>query len=305
MKVLVITGDKKFQPGTPRYDLQAGWVDAFTVVYWGKENTKPSIPEGSYDVITVQDPFWRGLFASRVARKRGIPLNVQVHADLEGQSLLKRFVAWVVLHRADTIRVVSEKIKRQVERVGAKAPITVLPVYVEISKVDAVVRRPHERLTVLWIGRFEEEKNPLAAIDVFKEVLSKKPDAQLRMLGDGSLVEMVRAKARALDKVELLGWQKDVVPFLETGDVLLCTSLHESWGASIVEALAAGVPVVAPDVGVAREAGAIVVERSKLAEAVIDVLEHHREGRLFLQVPTAKEWALLWRESLLSSRVKT
>jgi glycosyltransferase involved in cell wall biosynthesis len=228
-----------------------------------------------------------------------------VHADLEGQSLLKRFVAWVVLHRADTIRVVSEKIKRQVERVGAKAPITVLPVYVEISKVDAVVRRPHERLTVLWIGRFEEEKNPLAAIDVFKEVLSKKPDAQLRMLGDGSLVEMVRAKARALDKVELLGWQKDVVPFLETGDVLLCTSLHESWGASIVEALAAGVPVVAPDVGVAREAGAIVVERSKLAEAVIDVLEHHREGRLFLQVPTAKEWALLWRESLLSSRVKT
>ncbi|MDQ5955540.1 MAG: hypothetical protein QG621_543 [Patescibacteria group bacterium] len=304
MKVLVITGDKKFVPGNPRYDLQAGWVDAFVVVYWGKENTKPTIPEGAYDVITVQDPFWRGLFASRVAKRIGTQLNVQVHADISGQSLLKRLVAWVVLRRADTIRVVSEKIKKQVERTGTKAPITVLPVYVEISKVGAVVRRPHEHSTVLWVGRLEEEKNPLAALDIFKEVLKAKPDARLRMLGDGSLMEMVQARVRGVAAIELLGWQEDIVPFLETSDVLLCTSQHESWGASMVEALAAGVPVVAPDVGVAREAGAIVVEREKLAEAVVDVLEHHRAGTLFLHLPTAKEWALLWRESLLSSRVK-
>lgn len=61
--------------------------------------------------------------------------------------------------------------------------------------------------------------------------------------------------------------------FLETADVVLCTSLYESWGASIVEALAAGVPVVAPDVGVAKEAGATVVPRAQLAEAVVRVLE--------------------------------
>lgn len=303
MKVLVITGDKKFVPGNPRYDLQAGWVDAFAVVYWGKENTKPPVPEEEFDVVTVQDPFWRGLFASRVAKRIGAQLNVQVHADIMGQSFIKRIIARIVLRRADTIRVVSEKIKKQVEDLGAKAPITILPVYVEITKIGAITRRLQSQSTILWVGRFEEEKNPLAAIEVLMAVRAKNIDAQLIMLGDGAMAETVRQKAAGVPSIQLLGWQSPL-PYFETADVVLCTSWYESWGASIVEALAAGVPVVAPDVGVAREAGAIVVERSKLADAVVDVLQHHRRGTLLLHLPTAKEWALLWRESLLSSRVK-
>jgi hypothetical protein len=55
-------------------------------------------------------------------------------------------------------------------------------------------------------------------------------------------------------------------------DVVLGTlaSPGESWGASIVEALAE-VPGVAPDVGIAKEAGAIVVTRQDLAGTLCDV----------------------------------
>ncbi len=304
MKVLVITGDKKFVPGNPRYDLQAGWVDAMAVVYWGRGSLRPNIPDGPFDVVTVQDPFWRGLFALWVARKLHVACNVQVHADIDGQSFIKRLIARVVLRRADTIRVVSDTIKKQVERFGVMAPILVLPVYITIAKFSAVARRPHAKATILWIGRFEEEKNPLAAIEVLLAVRHAGVEAQLIMLGEGALADELKTKASGLADVQILGWQQDILPFLETADVVLSTSWYESWGASIVEALAAGVPVVAPDVGVAREAGAIVVPREKLAEAVVDVLQHDRPGTLLLKILSAKEWAALWRENLLSSRVK-
>jgi len=300
MKILVITGDKSFKPGHPRYDLQRGVVDDLAVVYWGRGSLLPKPPEGHFDVVTVQDPFWRGLFAWMVVKRIGASFNVQVHADLSGQSFAKKFVSKVVLRHADSIRVVSENIKQQVERLGVRAPITVLPVFVDIAQYASVVRRLHTAKNILWLGRFEEEKNPLAAIEILKEVLQKVPEAKLTMLGKGALEQKVRERAATLPKqtIEVMGWQANPETFLETTDVVLCTSLYESWGASIVEALAAGVPVVAPDVGVAKEAGATVVPRAQLTEAVVRVLEGGGVGVLKLSLPGAQEWAQEWKKTL-------
>lgn len=300
MKVLVITGDRSFKPGHTRYDLQRSVVDDLAVVYWGRGSLLPKLPPGHCDVVTAQDPFWRGLFAFVVAKRLSAGLNVQIHADLEGQSLIKRLLAKWVLRRAHSIRAVSEKIKLQVERVGVRAPIAVLPVFVDIAQYTSVVRRPHTAKNILWLGRFEEEKNPLAAIEILKEVLQKVPEVKLTMLGKGTLESKVIEYAAALPahKVEVMGWQPNPAVFLETADVVLCTSLYESWGASIVEALAAGVPVVAPDVGVAKEAGATVVPRAQLAEAVVRVLEGGGVGVLKLSLPGAQEWAQEWKKTL-------
>ena len=62
--------------------------------------------------------------------------------------------------------------------------------------------------------------------------------------------------------------------------------------------LARGVTVVAPDVGVAKEAGAIVVPRSELAEATIRVLQTGERGMLKMRLLTAEVWTREWRESL-------
>ena len=290
MKVLMITGDGQFGPGHPRYDLQKSAVDKLAVVYLGRSAPWPKIPAGRFDVVTAQDPFWRGLFAWVIARRTGAKFNVQVHTSV--LTMLGKFV----LRRADSVRVVSEKIKQQVERAGVTAPVHVLPIYIEISKFKTIVRHPSKSdlldKTILWIGRFEDEKDPLLALEVLKQV----PGAKLIMLGKGSLEATLRDTSAGLP-VEFLGW-RDPAPYLAAADVVLCTSKHESWGASIIEALAAGVPVVAPDVGVAREAGATVVTREKLAETVVDVLKSGQRGTLTLQLPSAEEWAKRWKETL-------
>jgi glycosyltransferase involved in cell wall biosynthesis len=297
MKVLVITGDTKFGPGNPRYELQASSVEKLTVVYWGKGSVWPKIPHEKFDVVTAQDPFLRGLFAWKVAHRMGARFNVQVHADLSGQSFFKNILARFVLKRADSVRVVSDKLKRQVEKIGARAPTTVLPVFVDLERFQTIVPVPHEQKTILWTGRFESEKDPMLAIQIFREVCTD-VDAKLIMLGQGSLANAVRQRTEAANApIEFPGWQ-DTLPYLAKADVVLSTSSHESWGASIVEALAAGVPVVAPDVGIAREAGAIVVPREKLAAAVIDVLRTGVNGRLQLSLKSRADWARAWRDSL-------
>lgn len=295
MKVLLITGDKRFGPGHPRYELQRSAVEDLKVLYWGRGSLLPSI-EGSFDVVTAQDPFWRGLFAWRTARRMGARLNVQVHTDLSAYRGLRLMLAKFVLRHADSVRAVSEKIKKQVEAIGVHVPIQVLPIFVDLARFRGMAREPHAQKTILWVGRFEEEKDPLQAIEILKRVRAAKVEAKLVMLGSGSLDPALRARAKGFP-VELPGWS-DPLPYLARADVVLSTSRHESWGESMIEALAAGVAVVAPDVGIAKEAGAIVTARSNLAETVAAALRSGVRGELRLSLPSAQKWAEEWKKTL-------
>jgi glycosyltransferase involved in cell wall biosynthesis len=292
----MITGDKTFGPGHERYELQRSIVDELAVVYFGRGTWWPKVPAGQWNVVTAQDPFWRGLFAWRVAKRFHAKFNVQVHTDLGVYGWFKRALAKYVLGKATSVRVVSNKIKQQVEQMSAHANISVLPVYVDVSRFKNLIREPHGIKTILWFGRFEDEKDPLLAISTFKEVLKSYHDAKLIMLGKGSLEVSLKHAAGGL-AVEFPGWQ-DTAAYLAAADVVLSTSKHESWGASIVEALAAGVPVVAPDVGIAREAGATVVPKLELAKAVIEALHSNTRGVLALPLLTKDEWARAWVATL-------
>lgn len=295
MNVLMITGDKKIKPGHERFDLQASAVERLEAVYWGRGSLLPRVSEGHFDVVTTQDPFWRGLVGWLMARRLRARLNVQVHADLQGQGAVKHMLAQVVLRHADSIRVVSEAVRKQVENIGVHAPIHVLPVYIDIEKFKNISREPHEHKTILWFGRFEPEKGPLKALQVLHKVRTH-VDAKLVMLGVGSLEPLLKVKAASIP-VEFPGWQ-DPAPYLSRADVVLSTSLHESFGASIVEALAAGVPVVAPDVGVAHEAGAFVVPSEHLAEKIVEVLQKGQSSALNLNLLAKDAWAAAWARTL-------
>jgi glycosyltransferase involved in cell wall biosynthesis len=309
MNVLMISGDRHIlepvDPAYKRIELQREQVDRLDVFIWPQIHTLRDIfkviRENSYDVVTVQDPFWRGLLGLYLARKIGAKLNVQIHTDLKYQSSFRRFFAKRLLPRADSIRVVSEGIKEQLIPLHLKAKISILPIYVDPASFRQIEHRSHPRFktTIVWIGRFEAEKDPLAALNILKEVRDQGIDAGLVMLGSGSLTKELRSEAKWLALyVEFPGWQNPA-PYLSMADVVLSTSKHESYGASIIEALAAGVPVVSPDVGIARSAGAIVVPRGELARSVIKVLRGGTRGVLKLPVLTASEWATRWRETLV------
>ena len=306
MKILMISGDKHILiPGTVaymRFELQKAQVEQLDVFVWPQVHAMREISAaafaGKYDVIIAQDPFWRGLLAWHLARKTGAKLNIQVHTDLSAEAWFRRTFASFLLRRVDSIRVVSEKLKEEITP-HVQAPISVLPVYVDASRFVGLTRTTHPRFkkTILWVGRFEKEKNPGEAISILKTVREAGVDAGLIMLGSGSLDRSLRALAKDLS-VEFPGWQ-DPVSYTAMADVVVCTSLFESYGVSIIDALSAGVPVVAPDVGIAKEAGAIVVPRNGLASEVIRVLQSGERGVLTLPLLNEVEWAHAWKETLI------
>lgn len=304
MKVLMISGDKNLlnpeSDAGKRLALQRAQVEQLDVIVWPQAHSwwkaVHLARKNRYDVVTAQDPFFRGIFAWKLTWFTHAKLQVQVHADLAAQSFWRRLLARFVLSRADSVRVVSERVESQVRRVGRERKIHMLPLYIDLSRFQNLERITHERPTILWIGRFEKEKDPLYAIEVLKQVRAQGVDAVLVMLGAGRLEHALRRAAKGLP-VEFPGW-KPPEEYLKFADVVLCTSPYESWGASIVEALAAGVPVVAPDVGIAREAGAIVVARHDMPAAIVQAISENLSGELSITFMDKETWATRWRDAL-------
>jgi glycosyltransferase involved in cell wall biosynthesis len=300
----MISGDKNIlvqgSDAQKRFALQKAQVDQLDVFVWPQVHSlreiSSAVRKAHYDLITAQDPFWRGHIAWHLSRRARSKLNIQVHTDLAAEPWWRRTWAYFQLRHATSIRAVSQKLKEEIVP-HVTAPISVLPVYVDLARFTGLTRQLHPQKTILWVGRFETEKDPLSAINILKDVRAKGIDAKLVMLGSGSLESALREAAKALP-VEFPGWQ-DPAPYLQMADVVVSTSTYESYGVSIIEALAAGVPVVAPDVGIAKEAGAIVVPQSELASAVIKALQSGERGVLKLSMPSAAEWAQRWKETLV------
>jgi len=308
----MITGDKNiFKEGTnahERYLLQRQQVDELKPVYWGRDARHDPSAVG-FDIVTSQDPVWRGLVAKRIAKRVGAKLQIQIHTDLFSSEVAwwARWIAlnWVLPY-ADTIRVVSEKAKQQLIERGIKAPIFVLPVFIDIEQVRAAPSADKKEFSqfskiLLVSARLEPEKEVEEALRIMKQVLAAEPKTAMLIAGSGSELKKLKALTRDLGiekNVIFLGFREDMYGLYKIADCMLVTSRFESFGASMVEALAVGCPVVAPDVGVAKEAGANVVDRSELAQEVIKVLRSSERGELKITLLTREEWAQKWQKTL-------
>lgn len=234
------------------------------------------------DVVTVQDPFETGLAALLIAWWLGVPLHVQVHTDFVTPEFahtsflnrLRRICAWFVLRRASRIRVILDRTQDDIRARGISVPTTLLPVYVDTERLARTVRTKHPRfkIALLSIGRLEEEKHFRLAIDALHAAREAGHDAGLTLVGAGSEEQSLRAYARRYGLehfVEFTGWRDDTTPYLSQADILLVPSRYEGYAMVIVEALAAHVPVLATDVGVAREAGAMIAPAREFSETLL------------------------------------
>ena len=109
-----------------------------------------------------------------------------------------------------------------------------------------------EKLVLLHVGRFAPQKNHFLLVDSFSRVLLQHPYIELWLVGDGPTrpdVERLVLERKLQDHVRFLGSRKDVPELLAQSDVLLLSSDWEGVPLVILEAMAAGKPVVATRVG--------------------------------------------------------
>ncbi|MEK7109358.1 MAG: glycosyltransferase [Patescibacteria group bacterium] len=269
------------------------------------------------DVVSVQDPFLLGLLGWIIARMRGAQFHVQVHTDIFHPGFVSNtpanrplvLLARFILGRADAVRVVSERLRQSLLTRGVRAPIGVLPVFVDAPAIEKAVplnrrqKYPRFEKLLLVASRLEQEKNVADAIRAMPEILRAHKEAGLVILGDGSqrqALEQLAAKLGVEDHVVFEGAQNPF-SYYKVADAVLVTSHFEGYGMVIVEALLAGCPVVSYDVGVAAEAGATVVEPRELAAKVIETLSSGIRSHTLFAIPSEIEYRDLWRTQIGSA----
>ncbi len=222
----------------------------------------------SEDVVTAQDSFPTGVVAYALKKALDIPFQLQVHIDFFNphfirESLWHRLQAACVrflLPRADGVRVVSMVIARYVRDGLGVDPhkIAVLPVVPDMRAIvgaeprfDLRARYPQFSFTALMVCRLVKQKGIGRALDAMRIVAQTHPGAGLIIVGSGP--EERRLKRTVVDmglkNVIFVPWAEDVVSYYKGADVFLLPSLYEGWGLTVVEAMAAGLPVIATPVG--------------------------------------------------------
>lgn len=98
------------------------------------------------------------------------------------------------------------------------------------------------------IGRFTQQKNHSYLLEIFREILTRQPQARLLLLGDGPMLEQVRQQAQPFgEHIIFAGVQKNTRDFYSAMDAFLLPSLFEGLPVVLVEAQAAGLPCFVSD----------------------------------------------------------
>jgi glycosyltransferase involved in cell wall biosynthesis len=214
-----------------------------------------------------------------LARRGRTPLVVTVHnALLTGGSRRGRVrLAYAVLERlvarrADVVLAVSADLQQGLLRLGARdvrpavvpAPDALRPG----STPDATraALGTGDRLVVLCVARLAEQKGLPTLLDAVSRLGPPARVAEqvaVLVAGDGPLRAVLQARVEAEGlPVRLLGWRDDVADLLTAADVVVSAAVWEGQPVAVQQALRAGRPLVATDVGgtaaVTRDAALLV-----------------------------------------------
>jgi len=210
-------------------------------------------------------------------------------------SALHRWCLRRVLECSDAIIVTAAHLAQKIQAIlpGRTLPIRMIPNCVNadhFTPLPAGFNRTDTRLTVVHVSNFNPIKRTLDIIEAFA-VSAIPPESRLVMVGAGPDLKSAVAHARHLgvgERVEFVGAQRDVRPYLWSADLLVMASEEESGPLVVLEGMACGVPWIASPWGIAAmippgECGLVVPARAphQLAAAIAQLLnDPHRRSAM-------------------------
>jgi glycosyltransferase involved in cell wall biosynthesis len=156
------------------------------------------------------------------------------------------------------------------------ARVEIVPNFVPVSEIDAApplddARVAAEDELLLHVGRLAPEKNLSTLIAAMEIVCRERPRARLALCGEGPLRDTLAAQVRAAgleERVVFAGFVQNVASWLKRSSATVAVSLGEGHPNAVLEAIAAGVPLVLSDIPAYR---AVVDETSASFTPVDDV----------------------------------
>jgi glycosyltransferase involved in cell wall biosynthesis len=195
-----------------------------------------------------------------------------------------RITMSATLRAASAVSAPSMYVTRSAARV--RPDIEWLPTGVDTTIFQGSIERacgPPWRL--MQVAGLNEVKNPETLLRAVRQVADVCPHIVLDCIGVDALNGRVQALARDLEIADIVRFHgvltvDEIVPFCHKAHLFVQSSLHESMGAAVLEASAAGVPTVGTNVGIVAEmapraAVAVPVsDPAALAKGIVELLEN-------------------------------
>lgn len=213
--------------------------------HWSYEFAWAALRSGSPTLVTCHDsPFLVARMYSRAKPTQSL------------YRWLRAGMAWHVLRNAKHVTAVSPYLRDAVQPL-CKSLVDVVPNPVPMRLYSENCDRPHQPrdlqapLLAMVANGWGKLKNPQPALRAFASLRRRKPGARLRMygadFGSGEKAERWAQQNEIADGMEFIGrvTHRQVLDGVAQSDLLIHPSLEETFGMSIAEAMAQGVPVVA------------------------------------------------------------
>lgn len=247
------------------------------------------------------------VFAARGAGVRRIVLTEQLNILLKQQTFGRARIR-LYCRLADTVVAVSQDVREGLTGfygingeniIVIENAIDAQRIAAEAASVERVALRetlgsPPGIFLIGCVAVLRRQKGQLYLINAMPAVLAAVPDARLVLIGDGEGRQEIEDRVQELGLVEavhFLGWRSDATKILAALDVFVLPSLYEGLPLALLEAMAAGLPIVATNVDGTRDAlenrtSGILVESMNspaLASAIIEVASNPQLARSLAQ----------------------
>ncbi len=233
-----------------------GSVARISFSVWLAKHIRNLIKEETYDVVHVHEPFAGALTLSVLSKSLDNgPIKIGTFHSFEGSKFYKIIPDWLLQKyfcRLDGKIAVSEPAKSYVQKY-LPSEYEVIPNGIDTNEIHSV--RPYDqfldgKVNILFLGRLEKRKGLRHLLSSFCDLKWKFPNIRLIVVGTG---EMDSESQRILgernpDDVLLVGsaTHEQKLRYLKTSDIFCSPATgHESFGIVLLEAMSAGLPIVA------------------------------------------------------------
>jgi 1,2-diacylglycerol 3-alpha-glucosyltransferase len=239
------------------------------------------LPVLKLDVIHSHHPVLLGGAAANKAEEMDLPLVFTFHTQYReyshyfplSQDTVQEFVKGAIdnwlkdyMKKCQHIIVPTESVREQLHRsYGLKEKVSVIPTGIDLSpyrKADGEIIRDRRGWNgdrvMISVGRLAQEKNWPVLLEAAAFVLEDQSDLRVVILGDGPDRDELEEYTRELgieEKVEFVGKVpfEEIPSYLKAADFFGFSSFTETQGLVSLEALAAGLPVVAVNASGTRD----------------------------------------------------
>jgi glycosyltransferase involved in cell wall biosynthesis len=235
--------------------------------------------------------------ATPLARLRGLPT---VHSIMAVRSQLQHWYFFLLVWYQRWVKVYLTPIPKELITAGVfEDKIKMVEVTVDLTSMLNVrydAQRQLEGLNLtkafpvaLSIGRLHPDKGHEYAIRAWPHVLAVWPKARLLIVGDGHDEARLKALAEYLgleDSVLFTGYRSDVESLFSRADIFLRTSINEGVNLTVIQAMAAALPIVGFKNGAPKE-----IINNNINGLLVDLCDEHALSAAILQICVGKELA--------------